>query len=379
MRILLVTPLFPSVGTPMVGADRYALVHNLRNEGHDVTVVTIDGRNKAETGHENGVYRISSIGVPQIDYHVPNVLSLFSLIKRIGAEFDVHHYYQQEFLTIAPSFIIDGPTKILTVDNFPGLDWFYDNYIIDTVARLESLTIGREALTHFDGIIFLSKMSLKTALKLKPSLKRTIWIPHGVYTERLKPDEEAGEKMRDSLGLRGIVVVFVGRLVPVKGIPYLAAAIRKLDNEGFGMDFLIVGDGPERKLLEDLKLSNSRVHLLGYKANPVDFIQAADCLVLPSLGEGCPNAILEAFACGKPVIASRVGGVPDLVKHGKTGWLVNPRDVEGLAEGIRALASDAEKLRRMGKEARKFAETTLDWRVVTRRILEFYSALPDCG
>jgi len=378
VRILLVTPLFPSVHSPMVGVDRYALVQNLRNEGHDVTVVTMDGRNKVEVGPGNGVYRVSSIAVPQIDYHVPNVLSLFNLIKRIGAKFDVHHYYQQEFMTIAPSFILDGPIKVLTVDNFPGLDWFYDNYIVDAVARLESLTIGRKALTRFDGIIFLSKMSLKTALKLKPSLKRTIWIPHGVYTERLKPDDEVREKMRDSLGLRGIVVAFVGRLVPVKGTSYLAAAIKKLDNEGFSAGFLIVGDGPERKLLEDLKLSSLRVHLLGYRANPVEFMQAADYLVLPSLGEGCPNVVLEAFACGKPVIASKVGGVPDLVQHGKTGWLVNPRDVEGLAEGIRTLADDPKKLRLMGKEARKFAETTLDWRVVTRRILKFYSELPHC-
>jgi len=360
----------------MIGADRYALVENLRNEGHDVTVVTTSGKNGSRIEHE--VHHVPSITVPQIDYHVPNVLGLFNLIKRIGAEFDVHHYYQQEFLTIAPSFIINSPIKVLTVDNFPGLDWSYGNCIVDAVARLESLTIGRKALKHFNGIIFLSKISMKTALKLEPSLRRTVWIPHGVYTERLKPDEEVGEKMRNSLGLRGIVVGFVGRLVPVKGISYLAAAIKKLDNEGFSADFLIVGDGPERKRLENLKLSNSRVHLLGYRRNPVGFIQAADYLVLPSLGEGCPNTILEALACGKPVIASKVGGIPDLVQHEKSGWLVNSRDVEGVAEGIKALASDAKRLRLMGKEARKFAETALDWRVVTRRILKFYSTLMDC-
>jgi len=376
MRILLVTPLFPSPRSPMIGADRYALVENLRKEGHDVTVITINGKHESRIEHK--VHRVPSMTVPQIDYHVPNVLSLLNLVKRIGAEFDVHHYYQQEFLTIVPSFFIDSPVKVLTVDNFPGLDWFYDNYIVDAVARFESLTLGQEALTRFDGIIFLSKMSMRTALKLKPSLKRTVWIPHGVYTERLKPDEEAGERTRNSLGLHRIVVGFVGRLVPVKGISYLAAAIKKLDNEGFSADFLIVGDGPERKRLENLQLSNSRVSLVGYRAHPAEFIQAADYLVLPSLGEGCPNAVLEALACGKPVIASKVGGVPDLIEHEKTGWLVNPRDVEGLAEGIKALASDAKRLRLMGKEARKFAETALDWRVVTRQILEFYSTLINC-
>ena len=377
MRILLITPLFPTAHDFMVGRDRYALVSNLKKKGHEVTVVTLGKEAKFV---ENEVYGISSMVLRQIQYPIPNMFALFRIISKIGGDFDIHHYYQQEYPTILPSFLpASSPFKVLTVDNFPGIDWYYGNHFIDSIARLESITLGRKSLRNFEGIIFLSTASMKTALSLEPTIKskKMAWIPHGIDTEHVKPDEVVGKRTRDELGINGVSIIFVGRLVSVKGISYLARAIQKLDKEGFNGHFIIVGDGPEKNKLETLKLSNSKIHLLGYKKNPVKYIQAADLLVLPSLGEGCPNVVLEAFACGKPVIASKVGGVPDLVHHKKNGLLINPKDAAGLADAIRYLASDEKQRKQMEKEARKFAERVLDWRVITKRILHFYSELID--
>jgi glycosyltransferase involved in cell wall biosynthesis len=377
LRILLITPLFPTAHDFMVGRDRHALVSNLKKKGHEVTVVTLGKEAKFV---ENEVYSVSSLVLRQIQYPIPNMFALFRIISKVGGDFDIHHYYQQEYPTILPSFLLaSSPFKVLTIDNFPGIDWFYGNHFIDSIARLESMTIGRKSLRNFEGIIFLSTASMKTALSLEPTIKskKLAWIPHGIDTEHVKPDEHVGKRTRDELGIDGVSIIFVGRLVSVKGIPYLAKAIYELDKEGFKGHFIIVGDGPERSTLEALKLSHAKIHLLGYKRNPVKYIQAADALVLPSLGEGCPNVVLEAFACGKPVIASKVGGVPDLVHHENNGLLINPKGATELTNAIRHLASNEKQRKRMGKEARKFAERELDWKIITKRILHFYSELVD--
>jgi len=375
MRILLITPLFPTQDNPMIGKDRRFLVDKLKEMGHNVTVVALGNRTR-HACQEDEVYGIPSVTLPQIDYPVPNMLALSRVIKKIGRDFDVHHYYQQEYPTILPSFVFSNSAKVLTVDNFPGVDWTYGVGLIDALARLESLTIGRRALKNFDGIIFLSSASMETAVHLERSVKskRLAWIPHGVDTEAIKPDELLRKKTRGELGVDGFTVVFAGRLTSVKGISYLAKAIQQLDKEGFEGHFIIVGDGAERSVLEALNLHHSKLHLLGSRRNPTKYIQAAEVLILPSLGEGCPNVVLEAFACGKPVIATKVGAIPDLIQHGKNGLIINSRDVAKMIEAIRFLAQDVRRTDDMGKRAREFAERELDWSVIVKRILGFYSS-----
>lgn len=358
---------------PMTGKDRYTLVSYLKKKEHEVTVVTLGKRVKSTN---NEVHGISSIILQRIQYPIPNMFALFRRIRKIGGRFDIHHYYQQEYPTILPSFLsTNNLPKVLTIDNLPGVDWYYGNRLIDSFARLESITIGRKSLHNFEGIVFLSSASMKTAVRLDPTIKskKMAWIPHGIDTSKMRPDEAAGEKTRDELGISGTTFVFVGRLVSVKGISYLAQAIHELDKEGFEGHFIIVGDGPERKTLEALRLTHTEVHLLGYKRNPAKYIQAADALVLSSLGEGCPNVVLEAFACGKPVIGTKVGALPNLVNHERNGLLVNSRDVKELANSIRFLANNLEHAQIMGKNAREFAEKELDWNITTDRLVQFYN------
>ena len=362
----------------MRSRDIHALGKSMVNKGHKVRVITLNdwkGSYRKEVYNGIETYIVSALTPPHYEYPIPNMVALFQLIEKMSASFDILHFFQQEYLTIIPSFFFKGSVKVLTVDNFPGVDWSYGKKFVDMCMRLESITIGRKSLKHFDGIISWSKLSLRTALNLEPRAKRAVWIPDGVDTKRIKPDQTTRDKVREDLGIDGIAVAFVGRLVPVKGIIYLAEAVKRLDVEGFKGHFIIVGDGPERNKLEALKLSNSKIHLLGFKKDPIKYLQAADMLVLPSLGEGCPNVILEAFACGKPAIASRVGGVPDLVQNGINGVIVQAKNPVELAEAIRLMASNPERLKTMGTRAREFAEKKLDWEVVTERVLQFYSML----
>jgi glycosyltransferase involved in cell wall biosynthesis len=149
-------------------------------------------------------------------------------------------------------------------------------------------------------------------------------------------------------------IVFLGQLTPVKGVQFLIEAMRSCPGERL----LIVGDGPERASLERLAGGLSSVSFAG-AVSPAEvhgILGRAKVLVLPSLHEGQPNAVLEAMQVGAPVIASRVGGLAELVKDGVTGFLVEPGDAAGIARHIRAIASDHALRARLGAAARKEVE-----------------------
>jgi len=137
-------------------------------------------------------------------------------------------------------------------------------------------------------------------------------------------------------------IISVANLTPTKGMPYLIQAMRYIKNG----TLLIVGDGSEREKLEALALNlglNERVHFLGYISERSRFwgyLQQATVFVLPSLSEGFPRALLEAMACGLPVVATNVGGIPELVTDGVNGFLVPPRNEKALAEAIERVLND---------------------------------------
>jgi glycosyltransferase involved in cell wall biosynthesis len=140
-------------------------------------------------------------------------------------------------------------------------------------------------------------------------------------------------------------VVFVGRLEAVKGARYAIDAMRECPNQRL----VVVGDGPERASLETMARDLPNVSFVGMvpPAQVADYLARATMLVVPSLQEGQPNAMLEAMARGVPVIASRVGSVPEVVKDGETGFLVAPRDSAAIARHVRHLSADEELRGRM--------------------------------
>jgi len=101
-------------------------------------------------------------------------------------------------------------------------------------------------------------------------------------------------------------------------------------------------------------------------------MRKAQLLCLPSYGEGTPNCVMEALASGLPVVATRVGGIPDIVAHGTTGLLVEKGDIQGLADALVSLLRDPSRCIRMGKEAHAFADTHLDIRKTADRLVDLY-------
>jgi len=148
-----------------------------------------------------------------------------------------------------------------------------------------------------------------------------------------------------------LVIGTAGRLVELKGIEYLLSAAARLLNEFPNLRLEIAGSGPQREKLEALAADaglGEQVRFLGWIDDIRSVLSRWDVFVMPSLEEGFPIAALDAMAAALPVVASRVGGVPELIEDGTTGWLVPPRDVESLTSRLRILLSDPDLRANMG-------------------------------
>jgi glycosyltransferase involved in cell wall biosynthesis len=138
-------------------------------------------------------------------------------------------------------------------------------------------------------------------------------------------------------------VIYVGRLTDCKGIPFLIEGFLKLLQAGINAKLFLVGDGEDEMKTKDLVLRlglEERVVFLGYKEFPQLYMQEADVLVLPSKEEGFGRVLLEAMDAGTPVIGTSIGGIPEIIRHGRNGLLVSYGDVSALKEAMLRIYSD---------------------------------------
>ncbi len=150
-------------------------------------------------------------------------------------------------------------------------------------------------------------------------------------------------------------VGWIGRMTAVKRTDDVLLALQRLRERGVDALLCMVGDGPDRDHVERRAKELGVVRhclFLGYQEEVAQFYAAFDAVILPSSNEGTPVSAIEALAAGRPVVATRVGGVPDVIRDGVDGFLVEPGAVDELAERLALLAADPELSRRMGVEGR---------------------------
>jgi glycosyltransferase involved in cell wall biosynthesis len=195
-------------------------------------------------------------------------------------------------------------------------------------------------------------------------------IRHGVDTARFRP-AAAGEAaaLRRSLGLPvGTLAVYTGRLLRGKGLDVLFDALAAIVDDVPDLHLALVGSGSGQALsVEDELRARAaaaplagRVTFAGRSDRVEDWLRAADLFVFPSLFEALGISLVEAHACGLPAVASRTGGIVDIVEHGRSGWLVPPGDAGELAARLRGLASAPEERQAMGHAARVLAVERFD-------------------
>jgi glycosyltransferase involved in cell wall biosynthesis len=208
------------------------------------------------------------------------------------------------------------------------------------------------------------------------SEKKTLWVPNGVNTETFAPSPER-EKLRAKFGLDKFVWLAIGRIVPQKDYGNLLNAVSRLRRKDFTV--LIAGDGADRAAIEalagKLELTES-VRFLGIRSDVADLMAASDGLVLASIFESLPMVLLEAQASGLPVVATKVGGVPDFVREGETGFLVPSRAPQELAEAMERLMSlPAETRDQMGRRGRVLVENEFSIKQIAAKWEEIYRSL----
>jgi len=174
------------------------------------------------------------------------------------------------------------------------------------------------------------------------------------------------------------VVVVAGRLSPEKGVDVFLRSMQKVLQKYSCVQALIVGDGQEKESLLSLALTlgiEKKIHFTGFTNTPGDYMLEADIIILPSRSEGIPNVALEAMALGKPLIATAVGGTPEVVEHEKSGLLVPSDHPEFLAEAIIRICNDPKLVNRLREGAQSRVRKHFSVTNRCRKLVELYSSL----
>ena len=214
-----------------------------------------------------------------------------------------------------------------------------------------------------DRVVALTEGERKDYIELsvaKP--EKIVTIHSGVEIDRFKDSQVNIEKKKKSLGLnlQSLVVGTVGWLLPIKGPMILLKAMDRVWQKYPDVQLVYVGKGELQETLHTQALQrglSDRVKFLGWRDDVHEIMPVFDLFVLPSLNEGMGRVLVEAMAAGKPVVASKVGGIPDLVKDGKNGLLVEPGDIDGLSFAIQELLSDKKIRDEMGEKGKNMAQS----------------------
>jgi glycosyltransferase involved in cell wall biosynthesis len=233
-----------------------------------------------------------------------------------------------------------------------------------------------------DRIIAVS-LDLKNQLVKQFGTEKVTCIHNAIDTEAIQFTGRHTELRRElNVAEDDFVIGTMGRIVPVKGFDSFLRAARHIRQQRSNAKFVIVGDGPLKESLQVLthacRLDND-VLFLGHRSDAPDVLQMMNLFVLPSLSEGIPMVLLEALALALPVVATRVGGIPEVIEDGISGLLVKPGSDQELADGCIALMNDDRLARRLGVAGRKQVEERFSARVMAEKIAELYGELAEAG
>jgi glycosyltransferase involved in cell wall biosynthesis len=244
---------------------------------------------------------------------------------------------------------------------------------------LPARVLARRALAAAGAVTACSVDLQRRVIALGARRDRARTVPYGVDVDRFSP-QRADRTLRSRWEIPpgATMVLAVGRLVAKKGFTHLVEAARRVDE----VYVVVAGEGDLRRPLEEqARAAGNRVRFVGAldRETVARALAAADVVAVPSVVDaagnvdGLPNTVLEALASGRAVVASRVAGIPDVVRDGVTGVLVGAGDAEALAAALQRLARDPAERERLGREARACAVQHHGWDAAARSFEECYA------
>jgi len=237
--------------------------------------------------------------------------------------------------------------------------------------------IIRRVLNVADAVVTASKATFNEASKIVNDGCKVHFIPNAIDVQRFNPSLD-GSEIRKRLGIKGSIVVFTLRFhEPKYGLEYLIRAAPVVAKERKDVVFVIGGDGSLRRYHEQLAVKlgvKEKIIFTGKipQSEVPYYYVMSNIVAVPSLQEAFGLVVSEALACGKPVIGTNVGGIPDQIIDGYNGFLVQPRNHKEIAEKILRLIGNPDEARRMGINGRKSVEKKFDMKDRVDRILALY-------
>jgi glycosyltransferase involved in cell wall biosynthesis len=344
----------------------------------------IVGREDAREGHlfdDARAHGVEPIRLPALrrDVHPLDdgraLLHLLRLFRRLRPQIVHTHASKAGALGRLAARLTGVPIVVHTFHGHTFHSYFHP--LLSTLFRALE-----RALARWTTRIVTISPTLKEELiryRIAPAEKIVV-IPLGLELERFISSDRFRGELRRQFGWDETIPVIcsVGRLVPVKNHALLLRAFGRVLHHRPEARLLLVGDGELRPRLEALseRLSvRHRVVFLGWRDDLERIYADADLVVNSSLNEGTPVAVIEAMAAARPVIATSVGGTPDLIRHGETGWLVPPEDPDALAARILHVLDHPDEAARVARAAQAFALAHFRADQLIRRTRELYLSL----
>lgn len=374
MKILQVSAYFyPHIG----GSERYCygLSRELADRGHEVHVFTSKLLKNTKFYEKYDGFKVHRIPSAGVIWKCNPATFMIHKLKRSDA--DIVHSHSYIFLTsfqvsLVRSFLNKTPHLLhlhggIEVTSPPS----------DISTRLKLLikkliydrTIGNWTVKGTDAIASVSRRDMELAEKIwGVNGDNLFWVPNA-----LDPNEFNNNNYADSLN-----VVFIGRLEGWKGLPVLLKVAEIVSRNRDDVKFIIIGDGSMRNYVEREASRLGNIDVLGFVQRETikSVLSNASVFVLPSYCmEGLPTVCLEAMASEVPIVASRVGGVPEVVIDKETGYLFPPRDTKLCADRLLRLLANERLRRRMGRNGRRLVEKFYSWDKVVEKTEKIYKLI----
>jgi glycosyltransferase involved in cell wall biosynthesis len=348
------------------------LVGGLKAAGVDVTVVTRKEKGEYSELFDVPVYRTGFVDLGLRSFKITHAVTVLPTLGRVVKEggFDVVHSHNPP--AGFPASIAAKKNDVPHVMTMHG-PWAHVR--LNNASRFLCALLEAKTLREADFVTCDSRKLARDVIDWYGIDDSKVYaIQNAVETDRFSPELALRDEARRKLGIESgdRLVLYTGRFLAEKGITYLMEAIEEIAEKRKNISFLLVGGGFDEQMvsawLAKAKTKDKVITIpyLEYEKMPYAYL-AADVLVQPSLAEGLSRSVLEAMACGLPIVATNVGGNPELVSDGN-GVLVEPRSSEGIGRALEEVLGDDGRRTSMGRESRRRAVSEFS---VEKRIKSF--------